>query len=156
MSEKPKVQTRHISPKSAAANYTAPSLHTVVSKLILDDEAFLPVYNAKETAVVLKVNIPWNHSDPKNMNQRPPLQLPHRSTVLVNCGFSMEIPAGYRAVISPTSAMAARGLMVVPTIFEDKVEVYVTNVGREIVVLNHGDAFAELAIEPVYQIKWER
>jgi dUTP pyrophosphatase len=72
----------------------------------------------------------------------------------------MQLPAGYKACISARSVLANKGLIVtnapgqIDSDYRGRVKVVVTNVGKEIVVIEHGDRFAQMWVEPVYLFEW--
>lgn len=83
----------------------------------------------------------------------------HRETI--DCGFSMALPPGWEAQIRPRSGMAQKGIQVTNapgTIDDDyrgRLMVILNNTGREIVVIKHGDRFAQMALKPVFYFSWE-
>ena len=148
-----KVKAEAVLPPSAASDYDCPSILNVATKIVVDEDQFLPTYQTKESACVeLIANLEEDHAGSKRV------ALPHRATVVIDCGFSMQLPAGYKACISARSILANKGLIVTNApgqIDSDgRVKVVVTNVGKEIVVIEHGDRFAQMWVEPVYLFEW--
>jgi dUTPase len=86
--------------------------------------------------------------------------LPHRATVTIDCGVSIELPTAYRAVVKPLPFLANKGLIaneglhIIDKTNHGRIQVTVTNVGKEIIVVNHGDQIAQMYIEPVYRFDW--
>ena len=143
-----------ILPSSPAQNYQAPKLHTVATKLAVEEEMFVPQYAPDASCVTLMANVPPDHSGAKRVT------MPHRATVQIDCGVSIELASGYRAVVKVVPKLANRGLTIneSPRVIDasnhGRIEVTVTNVGKEIIVIEHGDPIAEMYVEPVYQFDW--
>ena len=140
-----------IMPKSPVRDINAPILHKVATEIIVDDRDFIPNYSdLNASAVDIKA-----YFDSKEPSQRR-VALGHRAIVVLNCGFELKLAPGYKAVIKVLPALANRGLMVadghgiVDGSSVGNVCVTVTNVGKEIVAICHGDVFAQMWIEPVY------
>lgn len=151
---KKKGEISAVLPSSPAQDYEAPKLHTVLTKIVVDDESFIPQYAPDASCVTLIANIEPDHAGMKRAT------LSHRTTVVIDCGLSMELSANYRAVIRAIPALANKGLTIneSPCIVDQsnhgRICVTVTNVGKEIIVINHGDPIAEMYVEPVYEFKW--
>ena len=150
-----KVKAEAVLPPSAASDYDCPSILNVVTKIVVDDDQFLPTYQTEGSACVdLIANLEEDHAGLKRV------ALSHRATVVIDCGFSMQLPVGYKACISARSSLANKGLIVtngpgqIDSDYRGKVKVVVTNVGKEIVVIEHGDRFAQMWVEPVYLFEW--
>ena len=148
----PKISVVVASPileRSAAYDYTSPLLHKVTTKIVCDDPKFLPKYQTEGSACVdLMANIP------------APISMAPRTIVTIDCGFSMEIKPGYKAVIVARSGFASRGLLVpngpgqIDSDYRGKVKVILMNAGREIILINPGDRVAQMHIEPVLLFDW--
>ena len=122
----------------------------------MDDEAFIPKYQTEEAACCdLVANVP---EDAAGIRQ---YTLPHRTTQLVDCGFSMELQHGYKALISARSGWAERGLIItnapgtVDPDYRGRVKCLVTNVGKEVIVIKHLARIAQMAIHPIYVFDWQ-
>lgn len=120
--------------------------HKVVTKIVVDDERFIPKYSTEGSACVdLVANLPEG-----------PIRLPHRGIVRVDCGFSMELPSGWKAEIAPRSSLSLRGLTIpnspaqIDSDFRGRIEVILMNSGKEIIVVEDGDRFAQMWVSPVY------
>jgi dUTP pyrophosphatase len=132
-----------------------PSLKRVITKIKADDPMFIPQYQTEGAACCdLVANIPLDENGLRQVT------LTHRSTERIDCGFSMEIKPGYKACIVARSGLASKGLIVSNSVgtvdydFRGRVQTLVTNVGKEIIVIKHGDRIAQFYIEPVYQFEW--
>lgn len=133
-----------------------PPLHHVATKIVVDDECYLPQYQTELAACCdLVANIP---EDAAGVRQ---YILPHRATQLIDCGFCMELQPGYKALISARSGLASRGLIItnapgtVDPDYRGRVRCLVTNVGKEVIVIQHLDRIAQMAIHPIYVFQWE-
>ena len=134
-----------ISYKSKVVDYNSPTIETVSARITDVRPGCEPTTAEDGITVDLKAGISST------------LRLPHRSTVRISCGFSMDLPPGFRASISSTPAMAARGLLVVPTEMENGVvEVWTVNIGKEIVTVDPGQVFARMSLSPIYGVVFER
>lgn len=139
---------------SPAQDYEAPKFHTVLTKIVVDDKSFIPQYAPDASCVTLMANIEPDHAGLRRAT------LSHRTTATIDCGLSMELSANYRAVVKAIPDLANRGLTIneSPYVIDrsnhGRVCVTVTNVGKEIIVINHGDPVAEMYVEPVYEFKW--
>jgi len=151
---KRKGQASTVLPPSPAKDYEAPKLHTVATKIVVDEEMFVPQYAPDASSATLVANLAPDHAGEKRVT------LPHRATVEVDCGVSIELPASFRVVVRALPALANKGLTIneSPHIIDKsnqgRIRPMVTNVGKEIIVINHGDPIAEMYIEPVYQFDW--
>jgi dUTP pyrophosphatase len=128
------------------AKQSFPPLHKVVTKIVVDEERFIPQYSTEEAACVdLIANLPDG-----------PVRLPHRAIVRIDCGFSMELPVGWKAEVVPRSGLAERGITVpnspgqIDSDYRGRVGVIIMNSGKEIIVVNDGDRFAQMWVAPVY------
>lgn len=133
--------------KSGAKEYVQPSFSKVVTEVDAEDDLFIPEISENGSAK-LRANLSEYESGFVSMA--------YRTTVEIDCGFSITIPPGYRAVVNSIPSMASRGLVVTntPNITEGRVKVYLTNVGKEIVKISHTDQFAYMTLYPVYGFEW--
>ena len=125
--------------KSIAVDYLAPNINTVAVNIVADDPKFIPSTNDDGTVVI---------------KAKDGAILPHRATISVDCGFSMTLKPGWQAFVNAIPFWAAKGLIVTTPILENRVKVYVTNVGKEIVAINSGDNIAQITVGPTYLINW--
>lgn len=137
-------------PPSPAQDYFQPPLYKVATKIEADDPMFIPKYQEETASVNLIANMPDKGST----------RLPLRGSCVVDCGFSMELPAGYKAEITPHRSRSSRGLIVtnapgqIGNGYRGRVEVLVLNAGNELIVINHGDCIAQMSVSPVYLFDW--
>lgn len=111
---------------------------------------FIPQYQTEQAAAVdLIANIPGGS-----------VIMPYRSIEIIDCGFSMELPEGYKSLIGIRSGLASRGMVVVnaPGVIDSdyrgRIKVIAANIGKEVLVVKHGERFAQMRVEPVYTFAW--
>jgi dUTPase len=139
-------QVTPIMVESGAKEYVEPSFSKVATEIKAEDESFIPeIVNG---SAELRADLSEYESEFVSMA--------YRTTIEIDCGFSVTIPPGYRAVVNSIPSMASRGLVVTntPDITEGRVKVYLTNVGKEIVKISHADKFAHMTLYPVYGFEW--
>lgn len=145
-----KGQISSMLPSSPAKDYEQPKIHKVLTRIVVDEEAFIPKHSPDSSCATIFAKIEENTR----------VALAYRTTMNIDCGFSMELSANYRAVIKPVPELAKKGLMVNenPCVLDKsnagRVCVNVINVGKEIIVINNGDPVAEMYVEPVYLFDW--
>lgn len=127
------------------------------TKIKADDPMFVPQYQTESSACAdLIANVP-----PDSTKQRIATVLPNRC-VVIDCGFSMELPPGYKAEIYARSGHAKAMLMVpnapgqIDQDFRGRVMVLIANVGKNSMVIQHGERFAQIALCPVWRFDWEQ
>jgi dUTPase len=127
---------------SVAKGYVQPFLHKVATKVVVDEETFMPTYMGDSPTVSIRAKLVES------------ARLPHRAMQTIDCGFSMELPPGYKAVFEAAVSLKTKGMFVVDSTFKDRVTVTVLNAGREIVPINNGDVVAEMSVQPIYLFDW--
>jgi len=142
---KPKLKVEVVAklPESPVKDYTNPVLHKVATKLVVDEPIFTPEYLPGCSYVSLRANL----------SNRGAIRLPFRGIETVDCGFELELPSGYRAVLTQNRLLAAKGLFLTgPRILDGKqrIQVTVINCGHQIIEIHNGDLIAEMSVEPVY------
>lgn len=129
-------------PDCVAKNYHEPNVYKVKTKIVADDEKFMPKYEDQNLASIYA-------------NMSSSAVLPYRSVLEIDAGFDIEIPIGYRCRLQIDSKLASKGMIVTNPICESgRMVVTVVNCGRDLVTVNHGDCIAKLTIEPIYLIDW--
>jgi hypothetical protein len=136
--EKKKGTCSAILPLSPVTKMTNPNLHNIAVEIKADEELFEPKYLNDTNYVILKANLPSI------------IRIPFRGTIEIDCGFSVKLPPGFRYVVHPTNEMAAKGVILKESSNKERVCVYLTNIGKEILPFEKGQAFALMTIEPVY------
>jgi dUTP pyrophosphatase len=146
MTDKPrkKVMAKPIV-RNTIQSFSEPLLHKIATKLVADDSMFIPQYQKDSVSVNLIANIPEGK-----------IQIPHRGTAVIDCGISLELIPGYKAAISATREWAEIGLICSPQfIANGRVKVIVNNIGRQVILIQHGVQIAQMVIEPVYLFNWD-
>lgn len=122
----------------------------IPTKVQADSPDFIPQPN--KTTVQLLANIPT----PADMKSQPGyvhrIGLGPRATAVVDCGVTVTVPSGFKAVAHIDPAFAGKGLLIDGNIYsgEARIAFRVRNVGREIIPVLHKDRIATLSLEPVY------
>ena len=135
--------------KSPVKKYDSPMLHQVATKIVADDEKFIPQYQTEDAACADLV-----------ANLQAPIQICSRGVAVIDCGFHLELKSGYKACIVARSGSAKKGLIVgnapgqVDPDYRDRVGVILINAGKEIIVINPGDRIAQIYIEPIFKFDW--
>jgi dUTPase len=151
---KKKVTARPISnkaTKTALKDYCVLGDREVAVKVQFDEVAFTPIAG-EHGYFDLMSNMPLDAAGQRRTN------LSHRSTIVVDCGVEITVPEGYRAVLKVNELLAKKGLIIpnAPSYHTGgRVKVQLSNFGREIIQVNHLDKVAQIAVEPIYTIKWE-
>jgi dUTPase len=142
--EKETVTARPIMSKSRVSSYYSPSFLKVATLIEADDQIFVPSYDRGEfNGATLLANLP-----------NGPLTLSSGGTDVVDCGFSIDLSAGYGFVVESLLG----GVFVAPCIIENKtkqrVRISVTNARNEVVSIKHKQKFASLSLRPVHLFEW--
>lgn len=76
----------------------------------------------------------------------------------IKCGFSMDIPFGYKVIINPNEELANKGFITlngpIGASETGELNVIVGNLGDEPIVICRGDKFAQMMIEPTIFFKF--
>jgi dUTPase len=150
---KKKVTAKPISPGAPKKlkDYCVTNPLEITLQIQPDEAAFTPIV-AEHGYFDLLSNVPPDAAGQQRIN------LSHRSTIVVDCGVDITVPPGYRAVLKVNEVLAKKGLMIpnAPAYHTSgRVKVQLSNFGREIILINHLDFVAQIAVEPIYTIKWE-
>lgn len=136
--------------KSPAQEYLAPNLFTVTTQLTADEPVYTPVYNEEDVADVKIVVPTLNHL------QKQDLRLNHRTTSVMDCGITIELPKGFQLRGITKKEWALRGLFVSLVYIENKrLKLMITNIGQETpLVIPHQSVIAQIWVEPVYYFRF--
>lgn len=129
-----------VAPKIAstpAKNYSRPEISKVSVFLEVDSPEFAPSSNGLDGSALIFANIPDGT-----------LVLPRGGTKVVDCGFTVSVPAGYRCRVSSN----LHGV-ILEAVDSKRFKVNVINLGDE-TTLNNRDAIGRLWVEPVYFFEW--
>ena len=143
MPKKKKVIAKTAKSKSAVKEYMEPEISKVITKIIIQDSTLAPK-SINNTCAEIYADIQQNH-----------IQIPHRSIIEIDCGFSIEIQSGYRLVVKLNNFLTLKGLIIPNSphvVTEGRVKIIVCNIGREIIPINHGDSIGVITAEPIYDL----
>lgn len=74
-------------------------------------------------------------------------------TVVIPCGFKMEVPEGYVAKVYSRSGLASKGVLVtnspgiIDSDYRGEVKVILTNFSKKLVIIDRGNRIAQMNIE---------
>lgn len=129
---------------------------SVPIKIVADDPVFVPQYKTAGAANAdLVANIP------EDVHGNRTLTLTSRTGAVVDCGFSMELPPGWKAEIAARSGLASKNLVVsnapgqIDEDYRGRVRVLVTNIGKEIITINDQERIAQMWVTPVHRMSFE-
>jgi len=142
---KPKAEVVTKLPESPIEAASKPTLQKIATKITVDDPMFVPQSKEGSSVVTLAANL----------SERGTIRLPHRGVATIDCGFSMKLRSGYKAVLTLENLFAHKGLFisgsgVIDGTEEKRVQLVVINCGHQIVEIHHGDWLAQMHIEPVF------
>lgn len=127
-------------------------LRVAIQQLPGNSDLALPAY---QTELAAAMDLPAAVKEPISVS---PGQI-----VMIPCGFSLAVPAGFEAQVRPRSGLAIKsGLTVVNapgTIDADyrgEVKVGLINLGKEPVIIERGMRIAQFLIAPVARVSWQR
>ena len=125
----------------------------VPTDIVADDPMFIPQYKTEHAACADLV---------ANLKENGKVLIQHRGVVMVDCGFSMAVPEGYKAEIVARSGFASKGLVVcngpgqIDSDYRGRVKVILCNVGQvNPITINHGERFAQMYLTPVHKFSWK-
>ena len=132
-------------------NPTALDLRSISTKIIADDPIFKPKYKTRGAGCCdLVANIPEGK-----------ITLMPGHTVVVDCGFRMQLTPGYEALVRPRTSLARKGVIItnspgtIDDDFRGRVQCIMGNFGREIIEIKHLDRIAQMALKPVWYFAWD-
>lgn len=123
-------------PKSPALGYVKPEIKKVAIKISSDHEDFIPTYSEDKNAADLFLNTPKE------------LIFPKGSQEIIDCGFSLEVPAGYKVCVSSVISS-----VFITLIDSSRIKVNAINFGEEI-ILQYKQKIGKIWVEPVYFFDW--
>jgi dUTP pyrophosphatase len=137
--------------KPEIVNPTHYDLNAVPTKIVADDPIFKPKYKSRGAACCdLVANIPEGS-----------VRLIPGSTVVVDCGFRMQLRPGYEALVRPRTSLAKKSIIItnspgtIDDDFRGRVRCIMSNIGHDIVEIKHLDRVAQMALKPVWYFAWE-
>lgn len=90
------------------------------------------------------------------------VQIPSRVLVSMDCGFSLQMPPGWKAVVSARSGWGKQGLIItnapgqIDEDYRGSVCILLCNVGRNVIQVFDGDRIAQMRPEPVFRFAFEK
>lgn len=121
----------------------------VPTEIVADDPMFVPQYKTEDAACVDLV---------ANLKENGKVVIQHRGVVLVDCGFSMALPPGYKAEVVAHLSFASLGLIILSSLVENgRIKVALCNIGQvNPITIKHGQVFAGLILSPIYKFDWKQ
>jgi dUTPase len=150
--KKPKGKVSAVAKKSLAEKYTTPNIFTIATEVSAEETLFLPVYKDKNMADVRVVVPSLNHQGIQAV------RLNHRTVQILDCGFNIKLPEGFKVRVEAKRAWANRGLLISHSFIEDnRLKLMITNIGQETpLVISHKESIAQIWIEPVYFFEFKQ
>jgi dUTP pyrophosphatase len=150
-SEKKVKNVNAIITPTPANNYFKPNLIKINTKIKADEEEFIPKYQTADSVCAdLLANL-----------QKEQIEIVSGGCYVIDCGFSMELPRGYKACIASRSGWASKGLIVnnapgqVDSDYRGRIKICVTNISQNTLTIKNKDRIGQIWIEPVYFFDWE-
>ena len=119
-------------------------------KIIADHQDFIPKYQTQGSAcadLMCNLSIDYQIIHPNEL-------------VVLDCGFSMEMPYGWEAQIRPRSGLSLKGLSVVnsPGIIDSdyrgRIKVALKNISEDKIIIQNKQRIAQISIHSVTQFNW--
>lgn len=80
----------------------------------------------------------------------------HRQSAKIVTGLEVQVPDGYQLCFQLADNLVGKGLVCTsPTFLSGKVDVAITNCGREIVSINLDDVVGKCWLQPVIEATWK-
>lgn len=124
-------------PPNPASGYAKPDIRKVAVEVECDDDDFVPAYDPGCDYANLIANIPSGS-----------VRIAGGGTVVVDCGISLDMPAGYRCRVSGSTP----GLFL-ELVDAKRIKVHAFNAGDE-VILQDRQIIGKIWVEPVYIFEW--
>jgi len=141
--EKEKIDVSCKLPSCLAKDYFVPSINKILTKIKPDHQDFVPKYSDSSCADIV-ANTPEG------------LVLAQKTSALIDCGFFIEKPIGYKIRIITNINLAQKGFYLEDHCVETgRVEITAFNNGQESIFINHKQVIGQMYIEPVYLFEWE-
>lgn len=141
MIKKPKVKAR--------SRATTPRPSEPTFTLIAEEGKYQPIQDPVRKSVFIRAKI----KTAMNTLAGTTIQIPHRHSLTMDTGVKAEIPDGYRLSVRIAPKLVQHGLSAPPQVnslySSGDIKVWLTNVGRELVIVNDGDILAECRLEAV-------
>lgn len=136
-SDPPVPKARPLIANPPAKGYSRPEIERVAVAIESDEDCFRPSSCASDGSAAITANIPSGN-----------LVMPEGASAVIDCGFSLEMPAGYRCRLSSS----VPGL-VMELVDAKRFKVNAINLGRE-TILHDRESIGRIWIEPVHFFEW--
>lgn len=135
-------------PNCSANNYYKPQINKVASHIDYEDDFFVPEYSNSYGANIYS-NVPENL-----------LKINNLQTSIVDCGFSIKLPVGYKICFSLESDLSNKGLFIsghseIDHEKESRIKIFLFNVG-DMVTIKHKQKLGLIWAEPIYYFEWTK
>lgn len=133
-------------PNCSADKYFCPEINKIKTEIFCDDSYFLPNYSGSHGA-----NIYANLTEDF-------VKINNFGTILIDCGFSIKIPAGYKVCSSLNEHLSSKGLFIndnCKSNEKSKFKINLINLGESQVTIHHKENLGILWIEPIYYFDWD-
>lgn len=137
MRENPVPRAKPKAVRTPAKGYARPEVLKVALELDSDSDEFRPSPCDQEGSSGIVANIPDGET-----------VIPHGGAAVVDCGFGVKLPAGYRCRVKGYASS-----LVFEVVGLNRFKVHATNLGEE-TILRHGEPIGRLWIEPVHFFEW--
>lgn len=125
-------------PRSPATGYLSPDIKKVSVQIESDEDDFMPRYSLEDSGRAdLVANIPSGE-----------ILFSEGGSDILDCGLSLEVPAGYRLCVSSS----VHGFFM-ELVDSKRIKIKVFNSGGEC-ALRHKQKVAKIWIEPIYFFEW--
>jgi hypothetical protein len=124
-------------PDSPAKGYSRPEISKVAVAIESDEADFMPTPCDSEGSSGIIANIPGGS-----------IVMPEGGTAVVDCGFALEVPRGYRCRV----ASAIKGVFL-EVVDSKRFKVNAINLGPE-TILRDRESIGRIWIEPVHFFEW--
>ena len=151
--QKPRVVAEASPVSSGLQNWSCPKIESVCTKIKVDEECFMPLYSEGSTLSKLFANLSQKEEDYTGEKYT---RIPSRGVVQIDCGFTLDLPVGFKARFSVDEELSSRGLFLVSPnqMVEGRVVLNLMNLGKEFMMIKHKDIIAQMWVEPVYLFEW--
>jgi hypothetical protein len=123
--------------RTPAKDYYSPTISRIPVRIQVDDDVFFPSFCERDGSCRVAANIPSGS-----------LSIPRGGSAIVDCGFTVEIPAGYRCRV----VSSIDGLLV-DLVDSKKFKLNIVNLGGD-TNLMHMSEVGRIFIEPIYLFEW--
>jgi dUTPase len=135
---------------SSAKDYHLPYFNKISTKIDPDSNEFIPSYDSNSSEADLFANL---DSKEKIIGSL--------SSLVIDCGFNVEIPSGYKIKIASNEFLKNCGILADQFLDEScynnssiRIKVFLTNISKDPVTIKKNSKIARISIEPIYIFEW--